>query len=196
MKKFFSIALCVVILCVSLCSCSGSAEMNEENIKSTVAEAQAALKSFDIDELEKYIDSSTLSFIIGYAKDKNQFAELGKAIFENLDMQIESIDVENATVTVSVTNKDLAATASNFAAELTSQYSSVQLLTKLKDDSFLDLYLKALCEDIDGCQMKPYPEQITLSVGKSGKNLVLQFDEAGENAVSGGALTAIKTAIL
>ncbi|MGN0522353.1 MAG: hypothetical protein ACI4IQ_06925 [Eubacterium sp.] len=196
MKKLFSLILCVALLCVSLCSCSGpNADMTEENITETVDLTITALKEFDTEALKKYVDSSTLSYIISYAEQKQQFVDLGKAIFANLEIEIQSIDTQNATVTLSVKNKDLADAAAEFTQELTSQYSGVQLLSKLKNDSFLDLYLKSLCEKIDACEMQSYPIEITLNIKQEKKNLVLCFDETAEDAVSGGALSAIKSVV-
>lgn len=193
MKKAISLILCVIILCLGMTACSGpNADMTEENITKTVETVQTALNEFDIDSLNKYVDSSTLSIILGYAEKHEQFVDLGKAIFENLEMQITSIDIENKTVTVSVSNKDLSAAASEFAHGLKSQYSTFQLLTKLSDDTFLDTKLSELCEKIDAASMFPDAIELTLNIEQDKKNLVLSFDDNAENIVSGGALSAIK----
>ena len=169
--------------------------MTEENITETLNTAVTALKEFDTDNLKKYIDSPTLSYIIGYAEKKQQFADLGKAIFANLEVDVKSIDTENATISLSVKNKDLYESAKSFTTQLTSQYTSLQLLSKLNDDSFLDLHLTALCNEIDKCTMQTSASQITLGIAADSKNLVLVFDEDAEDAVSGGALSAIKSVI-
>lgn len=166
--------------------------MTEENITETVDVAMTALKEFDTERLEKYVDSSTLTTILGYAKDHQQFVDLGKAIFENLTYEVKSVDIENATVTISVSNKDLYQVASDFAQDLKSNYSAIQLLSKLSNDSFLDRKLGVLCEAIDGAVMLPDSTEITLKVEQDSKNLVLVFDGEAENQVSGGALSAIK----
>lgn len=166
--------------------------MTEENITETVDVAMTALKEFDTERLEKYVDSSTLTTILGYAKDHQQFVDLGKAIFENLTYEVKSVDIENATVTISVSNKDLYQVASDFAQDLKSNYSAIQLLSKLSNDSFLDRKLGVLCEAIDSAVMLPDSTEITLKVEQDSKNLVLVFDGEAENQVSGGALSAIK----
>lgn len=194
MKKVLSLIMCAVLIAVSFCACSGpNADMTDENITETVTVVETALKEFNTEDLEKYVDSSTLSIIMGYAKEHQQFVDLGKAIFENLDIEIKSIDAENATVTVSVTNKDLYQTASAFASQLKSDYSTLQLLGKLSDDAFLDVKLASLCENINKCEMMPQPEEIVLTIEQDKKNLVLKFDDQAEDAVSGGALTGIKS---
>ncbi|MGN1329034.1 MAG: hypothetical protein ACI4V4_04970 [Eubacterium sp.] len=193
MKKIFSIFLSTLLICLCFAGCSGpNAEMTEENITATVDTAMTALKEFDTENLEKYVDSSTLSTILGYANEHQQFIDLGKAIFENLTYEIKSIDLDNSTVTVSVSNKDLYDVASDFAQNLKSNYSTFQLLSKLSNDSFLDRKLGILCESINDANMLPDSAEITLTIEQDSKNLVLVFDEDAENQVSGGALSAIK----
>lgn len=194
MKKIISIFLCIVAICMSLSACSTlNNEMTEENITKTVDRAFDALAKFDTDDLNKYVDSPTLTTIISYAEKHQQFADLGRAIFENLSYEIKSIDTENQTVTISVQNKDLYLVASDFARELKSDYTTFQLLAKLSDDSFLDRKLNELCDDIADAKLSGNTTDITLSVEKGKKNLVLVFDNEAENSVSGGALSAIKT---
>ncbi|MCH5320670.1 MAG: hypothetical protein J1E36_02835 [Eubacterium sp.] len=193
MKRAISLLLCAVILCLSLTACSGpNADMTEENITKTVEVVETALQKFDIDNLNKYVDSTTLSIILGYAKKHEQFAELGRAIFANLEMEITSIDIENQTVTVSVSNKDLFQAANDFAQQLKSDYSTLQLLAKLNNDTFLDTKLAQLCADIDASGFLPEAVEMTLDIEQGKKNLVLGFNDNAENAVSGGALSAIK----
>lgn len=194
MKKIISIFLCIVAICMSLSACSSTNnEMTEENITKTVDRAFDALAKFDTDDLNKYVDSPTLTTIISYAEKHQQFADLGRAIFENLSYEIKSIDTENQTVTISVQNKDLYLVASDFARELKADYTTFQLLAKLSDDSFLDRKLNELCDGIANAKLSGSTTDITLSVEKGKKNLVLVFDNEAENSVSGGALSAIKT---
>lgn len=194
MKKIFALTLCLILVCAGFSGCtSTSNEMSEENITKTIDKAFDALASFDTKELEKYVDSATLSVIMSYAEKHRQFQKLGAAIFQNLSYSITSIDIENETVTVEVLNKDLTAVATEFAQDLKSQYNTIQLLTKLSDENFLDTNLNALCDDIANAPMGNDKTQIVLSVKKGSKNLVLSFDSDAENAVSGGALTAIKS---
>lgn len=194
MKKIISLAMCALLIALTFCGCSGpNADMTEENITETVEVVETALKEFNTKDLEKYVDSSTLSVIMGYAEKQQQFIDLGKAIFENLDIEIKSIDTENGTVTVDVKNKELYDVANEFAGNLKSQYSTFQLLSKLSDSDFLDRKLATLCKDIDESSMAEAPTEVTLTIEQGKKNLVLVFDEEAENAVSGGALTGIKS---
>ena len=121
---------------VSFTACSSNA-MTEKNVTKTVDTAFAALKEFDTDTLQKYVDSTTLNTIVGYAEKHEQLKQLGQAIFENVDYEIKSIDLDKKTVTLTVKNKDLAQGASDFANELKKDYSAFQLLAKLSDDTFL-----------------------------------------------------------
>lgn len=196
MKKMISAILCIVLLGATLCSCSKtSSDLTEDNIKKTTETAFAALVDFDTDKLEKFVDSSTLNVIMNYAKSHSQFSDLGKAIFENLTYEIKSIDVDAKTVTVSVKNKDLYEPAASFTKELLGTYSTMQLLGNLSNNSWLDTNLKTLTDKISAAGMQNDEQTITLSVSQGDGCLVLGFDEDAENAVSGGALKAIKEII-
>lgn len=191
MKKTLSILLCFAFMLVSITACSSNA-MTEKNVTKTVDTAFAALKEFDTDTLQKYVDSSTLNTIVGYAEKHEQLKQLGQAIFENVDYEIKSIDLDKKNVTVTVKNKDLAQGASEFANELKKDYSAFQLLAKLSDDTFLDSRLAQLKEKIADAQMEENGVDITLNIEQGSKNLKLTFDDTAENAVSGGALSSIK----
>lgn len=191
MKKTLSILLCLAFMLVSFTACSSNS-MTEKNVTKTVDTAFAALKEFDTDTLQKYVDSSTLNTIVGYAEKHEQLKQLGQAIFENVDYEIKSIDLDKKTVTLTVKNKDLAQGASEFANELKKDYSAFQLLSKLSDDTFLDSRLAQLKEKIADAQMEENGVDITLNIEQGSKNLKLTFDDTAENAVSGGALSSIK----
>lgn len=193
MKKTLSLVL-ALILCLSFTACSGpNAEMTEENITETVATVETALKEFDTEALDKYVNSATLSVIIKYAEEHEQFSQLGKAIFENLELEVKEIDIDNKTVTVTAKNKDLSEATSEFAEKLQSNYSNFALLKKLNDDAFLDEKLTELQDKINACQMMDSGVDIVLNIEQDSKNLVLSFDENAEDTVSGGALSAIKS---
>lgn len=91
-EKTLSILLCLAFMLVSFTACSSNA-MTEKCHK-TVDTAFAALKEFDTDTLQKYVDSSTLNTIVGYAEKHEQLKQLGQAIFENVDYEIKSIDLD------------------------------------------------------------------------------------------------------
>ncbi len=196
MKKTIAVILSAVLLALTLCSCSGAGvEMTEENITDSVNTAMTALTEFNTKRLEKYVDSSTLNTIIGYANKHNQFKELGAAIFENLEYEITDIDTEAKTVTLNVYNKELSGVAYEFASKLMKSYSTIELLKRLDDDEWLDANLNELTDMIDEATFNEEPIEITLSVKEGKKNLVFVFDENAEDAVSGGALTSIMQAI-
>jgi len=192
-KNSMCIFLCF-LLALSMSACSAGTELTEQNITQTVLKVEKALKNFDEDELKKYVESQTLSKILSVSNGNKPFKELGQAIFENLSMEITSIDLQKSTVTLSVLNKDLAQGAADFAEELQSSYTSFQLIGKLNDEDFLKNKVDYLEDEIEKAGMHKSSTTITLSVKKSKKNLVLVFDEDAENAVSGGALGAIMKA--
>lgn len=196
MKKGIALFLSIVLIicCFSACA-KTSAEMTQENITATADTVFTALKEFNTEDLETYVSSSTLSVIMSYAKQHEQFAELGRSIFENLSYEITSIDTQNKTITLSVMNKDLASTAQNFTNDLLSKYSTISLLSNLSSDTWLDSNLAILQEDIAAAPMQSDSVEITLTIEQSEDNLVFVFDENAENGVSGGALGAIKNAI-
>ena len=189
--KILLSVLLAVALAFSFSSCSKSVELTEENVIETVAVVEESLKKFDSKKLEKYVKSSTLSTIMRYADKHKQLKELGKAIFSDLSITVDDVDIKNQTVTVTVKNKDLSSVASDFAEKLKNNYSAVQLLNKLDDDDFLDFSLNQLVESMDAVDDET-EVTVTLNVKKGDKNLVLTFDDDSEDAVSGGALTAIK----
>ncbi len=194
MKKFLSVVLCAVMMLMCFTACSSTSnEMTEANITKTVDKAFDALKDFDSDDLKKYVDSPTLTIIMGYAEKHQQFADLGKAIFNNLSYEVTNIDLENKQVTVKISNKDLQEVAGTFADNLKKDYSTFQLLAKLRDDNFLDRKLSELTEDISNAPMLNGEIEITLNVEQGSNNLVLVFGDNAEDAVSGGALSAIKS---
>lgn len=195
MKKIIS-AILVLSIVFIFAGCSGpNAELTEENITETVNVAVDALKEFDTEQLDKYVESSTLSYIVGFAEDHEQFAELGRAIFKNLTVDVKSIDIENKTVTVTVRNKDLEQAAYDFTQDLLSNYTKIQLLGKLTNDSWLDSNLSTLVSEIGKAKMSDQGIDVTLTIRQDKKNLVLCFDETAENAVSGGALGAVKSIV-
>ena len=69
----------------------------------------------------------------------------------------------------------------------------MQLLGKLNDVSFLNTKLAELKDLISKAKMEEDGIDITLNIEQGSKNLKLAFDDAAENAVSGGALNAIKS---
>lgn len=195
MKKIIS-AILVLSIVFIFAGCSGpNAELTEENITETVNVAVEALKEFDTEQLDKYVESSTLSYIVGFAEDHEQFAELGRAIFKNLTVDVKSIDIENKTVTVTVRNKDLEQAAYDFTQDLLRNYTKIQLLGKLTNDSWLDSNLSTLVSEIGKAKMSDQGIDVTLTIRQDKKNLVLCFDETAENAVSGGALGAVKSIV-
>lgn len=189
-KNSMCIFLCL-LMAFSLSACSAGTELTEQNVNWTVAKVEKALKDFDEEELKKYVESDTLSKILAVSNGKEQFDELGEAIFDDLSIKVESVDLANSTVTVSVTNKDLYQIAADFAENLNKTYTEFQLLGKLNDEDFLNKTLSQLTEQIDNASMQETPVTLDLGIKKGKKNLILVFDEDAENAVSGGALGAI-----
>lgn len=197
MKKALSLVLSILLLaaCFNACSAGPGSAMTEENVTATVDTAFTALKEFDSEALDKYVDSKTLDIIMEFAEGHEQFTDLGKAIFSSLTYEIKSIDLENKTVTLTVQNKELSAIASNFTRKLLQDYSTFDLLAQLKSDLWLNNNLSVLTQQISEAQLQGYGVDITLNITQEKKNLVLSFDDEAENAVSGGALSAIKDLI-
>lgn len=182
-------------LTLGLSACSGGASVNEENITATVEQVEKALKDFDRATLEKYVKSSTLKTILDLSKSHPQFGELGKAMFEKLEIDVKSIDKKNKTVTLLVKNRDMSAIATEFVTELTKGKSVIQLAGLLNNDGFLDRSLSKLTAEISEATVPDNPTEVTIPFEKGDGNLILSFDETAENAVSGGVLTAIKNSI-
>ena len=193
-KKSLSLILCFV-LTLALSACSSETSINEENVNNTVTAVEKALKDFDRLSLKAYVKSSTLETILNLSKSHSQFTALGQAMFEKLEISVKSFDKKNQTVTLLVKNRDMAEIGANFAKELTDGRSALDMMKLLNDDAFLDSSLKKLTAEISEATVPDNPTEITVSIEKGNNNLILVFDEEDENAVSGGALTAIKNAI-
>lgn len=193
-KKVLAVVLSLLMV-FSLSACSGSSnELTEENVTLTVDTIMTALKEFDTDTLSAYVDSTTLSTIITYAGGYDEIATLAGAMFENLDYSVVAIDLtdsENATVTLSVINKDMGDEAKEYIDNLLDQYSTIQLLAKLATANWLNTQVEALVMRIDECEMQEDYTEITLTITQGEDNLVLAFDETAEDAVSGGVLSAV-----
>ncbi len=193
MKKIISLTLAVIMIALSFCGCSKpNAKLTEGNIKKTVNTAFTALKDFDTEDLRKYVDSGTLNLIITYAEQHEQFIKLGQAIFKNLDYEIKEINLDLKTVTVSVKNKNLYSAAQNFADGLKG-YSTVELLSKLSDENWLNNNLAELTAAIEAAPDSDSYVDITLHIKQEKNRLVLNFTGDAEDQVSGGAITAIKS---
>ena len=193
-KKFLAVVLSLLMV-LSLSACSSSSnELTEENVTLTVDTIMTALKEFDTDTLSAYVDSTTLSTIITYAGGYDEITTLANAMFENLDYSVVDIDLtdsENATVTLSVINKDMGDEAKEYIDNLLDQYSTIQLLAKLATANWLNTQVEALVMRIDECEMQEDYTEITLTITQGEDNLVLAFDETAEDAVSGGVLSAV-----
>lgn len=181
-----------VAMTLSLSACSGAKSMSEENIIETVAKVEKALMDFDRVTLQNYVKSSTLKTILDLSKNHSQFSALGKAMFEKLEIEVKSVDKKNKTVTLLVKNRDMSDIASRFTKELVKGKNVVQLMALLNNDSFLDAALSKLTAEISEATVPDNPTEVTVSIEKGKDNLILNFDETAEDAVSGGVLTAIK----
>lgn len=197
MKKLISAALAAILIAATFCACSSkpTAELTEANITKTIDTAFTALREVDEEALGTYVNASSLKFLLGYTKKYTQFDDLGKAMFANLTYEIKSIDVQGQTAVISVNNKDLSEISSEFTQSLTAEYSTLELLKKLSDEQWLDDNLASLTSKIDAAQMKEQPAEITVKIEQAKDHLVLFFGVSEEDAISGGALGAIMSAI-
>ena len=199
MKKFLAIFLSVLIIACSFSACSAKPnnKLTEKNVTVTINTIFDALKVFDSATVKRYVDSTTLDQILTYASRKEQFRKLGVAIFENVEYEIKNIDIDNKTVTLSVKNKDLSEVASEFTEGLMKEYASisgvVQLLKDITNDTWLDENLSVLTKGISAAVMQNKEVDVDLSFEQKNDRLVFTFTLEAEDAVSGGALTAIKS---
>ncbi len=197
MKKILCVLLSVLFIAgmFSACSTKPTNELTKDNVELTVNTVFENLVNFNCDELDKYVSSTTLSIIIKYAKTHSQFSDLGSAMFSSLTYEIKDIDLDNKTVTLAVQNKDMFNLAYDYTSELMKTYSSFDLMQRLTDDTWLDNNLAKLTEEISKAEMQSEQAEITLTILVGRQNLMLEFTEDDENAISGGALSAIKAAL-
>ena len=176
-----------------LSACSPGRAMTEDNITKTVALVEKALRDFDRDTLQKYVNSKTLDYIIKLAGNKEQFDAIGKLLFEKLEMSVKSVDLDNQTVTVEIKNRDMALIGKRYAnmIKVRTKSKPMEMLKLLEDDSFLDISVKSLTAQISRATVPDNPVEATLSVKKGAKNLVLSLSNEAEDAISGGVISAI-----
>ncbi|MBO5495604.1 MAG: hypothetical protein J5964_07785, partial [Eubacterium sp.] len=79
-----------------------------------------------------------------------------------------------------------------FATQLKSDNTTVQLLAKLNNEVFLDASYYSLRDKVKASDKMQEETEVTLTILQGKKNLALSFDNESENIVSGGALSAIK----
>lgn len=201
MKKIIALVLTFTMVAFTFCACSPKPNnrITERNITNTVEVIFEALKTFDAPTIKTYVKSTTLEQILTYASAKEQFKKLGVAMFENLTYEIKEIDTDAQAVTISVINKDLTKVASDYTADLLSQYSGLtgmlELAKSITDDAWLDSNLAILTDGIRKAELKDEAVEFTVSFEQKKDRLLFTFNEASEDAVSGGALTEIKEII-
>ncbi len=193
MKKFTVVFLSILIVAFSFTACSSKPnnKLTEKNITNTIDTIFDALKEFDSSTVKRYVESSTLDTILTYASKKDQFRKLGVAMFENLQYKIKEIDTDNKTVMLAVKNKDLSEVASEYTKNLLKEYASISGMLQLLKDIQNDTNLSVLTKGISNAAMKDEETDITLSFEQKNDRLVFTFTQTAEDAVSGGALTAI-----
>lgn len=195
LKRGLSLFLCFAMV-FALSACSGRA-MTEDNITKTVELVEKALREFDRDTLKKYVSSRTLDYIIRFANNNEQFDTIGKLLFEKLELNIQSVDVDNQTVTLEIINRDMTEIANRYTA-LIKDYSNggktLDMVKLLSDEEFLDISVRSITSQISYATIPDNPVVLTVSVSKGAKNLVLNLDEEAENAVSGGVVAVISDA--
>lgn len=206
MKNILKKAVCIV-LCLTMCfgfsGCSSN-ELTEDNVTQTVEKVEKALKNLNITTLQKYARSETISSFSGYLGANGStgsidlktlskltpFIDLCDAIFENMTMEVVSIDLEAQTVDVAINNKDLYTTTCLFAYYLKKDYSTQQLLNIVANEEKLEKQVDALLEDFEEAEMMSEPQIVTLKIEQGENNLILVFDKDAEHAVTSGVVTA------
>ena len=190
-KRGVSLLLCFAMV-FALSACAGRA-MTEDNITKTVELVEKALREFDRETLQKYVSSKTLNNIFNYANNHEQFDAIGKLLFEMLEINIKSIDVENKEITAEIKNRDMTLVGERYSQML--QYKSkgdlLAMLDLLNDEDFLNLSERVLTSLISRATVPDNPTEVTLGVKKGSKNLIITFGDEAENAVSGGLIAAI-----
>ena len=198
MKKFTAVLLSILIIAFSFTACSSKPnnKLTDRNVTNTINTIFDALKEFDSATVKRYVESTTLDTILTYASKKDQFKKLGVAMFENINYEIKEIDTDSKTVTLTVKNKDLSEVASDYTKNLLKEYGSLtgmlELLKNITNDAWLDSNLSILTKGISSAVMKDEEIEIKLSFEQKNDRLVFTFTQEAEDAVSGGALTAIK----
>ncbi len=208
MKKVAKKLLCI-LLCLAMCfgfgGCSSN-ELSEKNVTATVEKVEQAFKDLNVATLGKYIKFGTLtnlsnslgedvdladSISIGSLSDLKPFANLCNIIFANLEIEIESINLEEMTVDVSITNNDFYSPAIKYAYNLKKNYNTQELIGLLSNQKRFEEKLNELITSLENAEATTKTTTATLKIEQGDKNLVLVLDKNAEQAVTGGVLTAI-----
>jgi hypothetical protein len=191
LKRGLSLFLCLTLV-LAFSACSKAAKLTEDNIIKTAQLVEKAFREFDSKTLQKYINSKTLNYIIQYSENKDQIKQLGLAMFENVTFGVKSVDLKNSKVTLSVNNKDMKLIGERYVKMLNHLYKSpVEMIKALSDDVFLDRSLRSLKAQISRATVPDNPTEVTVSVTPQKDGVVFNLTTEAEDAVSGGALTAI-----
>ena len=210
MKKVAKKTICI-LLCLAICfgfgGCSSN-KMSEKNVTATVEKVEGAFKSLNVATLGKYIKFESLSNLssslgedvnlaesisIGKLSDLKPFAKLCTIIFENLEIKTESINLEEMTVDVSITNKDYYSSAIIFAYNLKRNYSTQELIALMGNQARFEEKLNELITSLESSEAPTQTTTVTLKIEQGDRNLVLVLDKDAEHAVTGGVLSAITT---
>lgn len=203
-KKIICITLCLA-LCFGFGGCSSN-ELNEENVTATIQKAEEGFKDLNVATLGKYVKFGTLSnfssslgenvdiaqsISVGDLSDLKPFAELCNILFANLDIEIDSINLEEMTVDVTITNNDYYTPALLYAYNLKKTYSTQDLLRLFSNQERFEEKLNELIISLKDAETTTKTTTATIKIEQGDKNLVLVLDKDAEYAVTAGVISAI-----
>ena len=194
-KKLLCLLLCTLMV-FSFSGCS-SKKLSEENVNKTIETVENAFIDASVVTLNKYTKFDTVLSNKIKVDPKNlggkkKLLELTKVLFENLEIEVNSVDLEEMTVTLNVTNKVTYLTTDNFLTNLKKSNSVTQIITNLSDDEFVTKNVDIYIKELEKAPIASSPRTITVKFEQGKHNLVLLFDDEAINAITGGASEALK----
>lgn len=210
MEKAAKTIICI-ILCLAMCfgfgGCSSN-ELSESNVTATVDKVEQAFKDLNVATLAKYIKFGTLSNLssslgedvnladsisVSDVSQLKPFVSLCDIMFANLEIEINSINLEEMTVDVSITNADYYQQSMIFAYNLKKNYNLQELLSLMANQQRFEEKLGELITSLEETEVQTKTIEATLTIEQGDKNLVLVLDKNAERAITGGVLTSIMT---
>lgn len=192
MKKIISLAL-VLIMGISFASCGS--KNDTKAVEASVDKAVTALKKYDTESINKYVESDDLKSIQEGIDGIEGADKLVKAIFSKLSYEISDVSIKDnhATVSMAVTTKDLKSVASSYMMSMLGSYLKGEVDTK--NESFIQEQLTVITDMVNADTVGTTSANVNVALENKDGTWVIILDDTVEDAIMGGAASTIKSIV-
>ena len=195
-KKILCSALALIMI-FSFSACSSENKDPATQFKDNVNAVEKGLLEFDLNEVLKYAKGDSISSIKLVSKHSEDFKEIAKAIFYNLQITVEEVNIEEGEdigdVTLKIKNKDLSEVITNYIGNNIQSIIDGEL--DLSDEKVAEEQLKIIHKAINDCTtMVENTVVVPVEKNKSGRWILL-FSSEAEDALSGGTASVINAIV-